>query len=646
MILYIAEKPSLGRAIANGLSPKQTKGEGFISLPNGDVVSWCIGHLLEQAVPEAYDERYKKWDLNDLPINPTQWQLTPKSNTKKQLAVLKKLIKQAHSLVNAGDPDREGQLLVDEVIHYCGVKGTKLSSIKRLLVSDLNISAVQKSLSSLKENNEFMPLSASALARSRADWLYGMNMTRAYTLLGKNVGYNGVLSVGRVQTPLLGLVVARDNDIEHFISKPFFEVEALLTTKGSENVSFTAKWIPSDACEKYQDEEGRVIYRKLAQTVVDKTKNQSAVVTGIKKTDKKLNQPLPYSLSALQIDAAKRFNIPAKQVLDCCQSLYEKHQAITYPRSDNRYLPVDHFKEASGVLRTIANNDSSLNKAVEDSDSKIKSKAWNNTKVEAHHAIIPTTKKLNVNALSANEQKIYQLIARQYIAQFYPVHSFSEQIVNIDIAGGDFQAKAKVILILGWKVLFSQTVNKESEEKTLPMLAKNESLLCKDSVVLDKQTQPPKHFNDATLLSAMTGISRFVKDPAIRKVLKDTDGLGTEATRANIIELLFKREFLKRENKSIYATINGKALIQALPDIATTPDMTALWEAKLDDIAHKKSNYNAFMLPLVDNISGLMNQAREAPMSSFSALQNTSKTPSYKKSYKKRRKYSAKPKAS
>lgn len=640
MILYIAEKPSLGRAIANGLSTKKTKGEGFISLPNGDVVSWCIGHLLEQAVPESYDERYKKWDLNDLPINPNQWQLTPKSNTKKQLFVLKKLIKQAQSLVNAGDPDREGQLLVDEVIHYCGVKGAKLASVKRLLISDLNISAVKRSLSALKDNNDFMPLSASALARSRADWLYGMNMTRAYTLLGKSAGYNGVLSVGRVQTPLLGLVVARDHDIEHFMSKPFFEVEALLTTKNDED--FTAKWIPSDACEKYQDEERRVIYRKLAETVVNKTKNQSAVVTGIKKTDKKLNQPLPYNLSSLQIDAAKRFNIPAKQVLDCCQSLYEKHQAITYPRSDNRYIPLDHFKEASGILSTIVNNDASLKKAVEDSDCKIKSKAWNNNKVEAHHAIIPTTKKLTANALSANEQKIYQLIARQYIAQFYPVHSFSEQIVNIDIAGGDFQAKAKVILVMGWKELFNQPTTKASEDKTLPLLANNESLFCKDSIVIDKNTQPPKPFNDATLLSAMTGISRFVKDPAVRKVLKETDGLGTEATRANIIELLFKRQFLKRDNKNIYATTNGKALIQALPDIATTPDMTALWEAKLDDIAHKKSNYNGFMLPLIDNIYGLMNQARETPMSAFSSLQNTSKTPSYKKSYKKRRKYSAK----
>jgi len=625
MILFIAEKPSLGRAIANGLSTQQTKGEGYISLPNGDVVSWCIGHLLEQAVPEQYNERYKKWDINDLPISPEQWKLTPKPNTKKQLTVLSKLIKKANMLVNAGDPDREGQLLVDEVIHYCGVKGKKLSSIKRLLVSDLTLSAVKKSLSSLKENQEFMPLSASALARSRADWLFGMNMTRAYTLLGKKAGYNGVLSVGRVQTPILGLVVARDNDIANFVSKPFYEVQALLTTQ--DGASFNAKWLPSEACAKYQDEEGRVVYRKLAETVALKTKNKQASVTHVIKTDKKLNQPLPYSLSALQIDAAKRFNLPAKQVLDCCQSLYEKHKAITYPRSDNRYLPRAHFKQSNEVLRAIASSEPTLQQAIEGSDFSIKSKAWNDSKVEAHHGIIPTAKTINNSALSVNEQRIYQLIARQYIAQFYPVHCFSEQVVTIEIAGGDFQAKAKAILVIGWKVLF----NHNSDEKTLPVLVNNQTLTCNDSVVVDKQTQAPKHFTDATLLSAMTGISRFVKDDSIRKVLKDTDGLGTEATRASIIELLFKRQFLIRENKSIYSTNNGKALINSLPDIATTPDMTALWEAKLNDIAHKKLNYNAFMTPLVDNLYALMEQARETPLNRFLSLENTQKTSNFKK---------------
>ena len=636
MNLYIAEKPSLARAIANALSLQQTKGDGFISLPNGDVVSWCIGHLLEQAPPEKYNERYKKWAIDDLPITPNQWQLLPKPKTKKQISVLRKLIKQATCLVNAGDPDREGQLLVDEVIHYCGVKGTKLASVQRLLVSDLNISAVKKSLSNLRANEEFMPLSASALARSRADWLYGMNMTRAYTILGQRAGYNNVLSVGRVQTPVLGLVVKRDNEINDFVAKPFYEVIATLNTEQQEQ--FDAKWQPSEACEKYQDDEGRVIFRKLAETVVNRTQGKQAAVTNIKEQDKRLNQPLPYNLSSLQIDAAKRFGLSAKQVLDCCQALYEKHKLITYPRSDNRYLPKGHFTEGDKVIAAIANNDRELTNAANNADSGIKSKAWNDNKVDAHHAIIPTAKKLATASLSGSESKVYQLIARQYLAQFYPVHVFSEQQVTIDIAGGEFKAKAKAINELGWKVLFKQN----TDDVVLPALVKDQLLQCVDSRLIDKMTQPPKPFTDATLLAAMTGISRYVTNSEIRKVLKETDGLGTEATRASIIELLFKRQFLTRQAKNIRATNNGKALINALPLSATTPDMTALWEMKLNNISHKELSYNDFMTPLLADLDNLMIQAKATPTDAFAMLEKGAPA----KRFTKRRKSSSKKKSS
>jgi DNA topoisomerase-3 len=226
MILYIAEKPSLGRAIADVLPKPHKKGDGFIEAANGDCVSWCVGHLLEQAEPDAYNPEFKSWKFEHLPIVPDKWQLKPKAATRSQLTVLKRLVKQANTLVNAGDPDREGQLLVDEVIAYLGVTGDKLHQTQRLLISDLNPQAVKRALTQLRSNREFIPLSTSALARSRADWLYGMNMTRAYTIQGKKVGYQGVLSVGRVQTPLLGLVVRRDEEIAHFQSKPFYEVLA------------------------------------------------------------------------------------------------------------------------------------------------------------------------------------------------------------------------------------------------------------------------------------------------------------------------------------------------------------------------------------------------------------------------------------
>ena len=265
MILYIAEKPSLGRALAAAFPKPHTKDDGCIRLGNGDVVSWCIGHLLEQAEPDAYNPNFKKWRLEHLPITPDVWKLIPKSKTRKQLSVLRKLVKQAKQIVHVGDPDREGQLLVDEVINYFKVPQAIRYNIKRCLISDLNLPAVKRAVQSLRSNNEFIPLSTSALARSRADWLYGMNMTRLCTIHGSKAGYNGVLSVGRVQTPLLGLVVKRDLDIESFISKPFFEVWAHVKTieKKSEAAHFKAKWQPSEACIPFQDEVGRVLSRSM-----------------------------------------------------------------------------------------------------------------------------------------------------------------------------------------------------------------------------------------------------------------------------------------------------------------------------------------------------------------------------------------------
>ncbi|MGL4833606.1 MAG: DNA topoisomerase 3, partial [Shewanella sp.] len=405
MILYIAEKPSLGRAIADVLPRPHKKGEGFIQAANGDCVSWCVGHLLEQAPPDAYHPDYKSWKFEHLPIVPDKWQLQPKAATRSQLSVLKKLVKQATTLVNAGDPDREGQLLVDEVIAYLGVTGDKLHQIQRLLISDLNPQAVKRALSQQRSNREFIPLSTSALARSRADWLYGMNMTRAYTIQGQKVGYQGVLSVGRVQTPLLGLVVRRDEDIANFQSKPFYEVLAHLTTQQQEG--FSAKWQPSDACLPYMDADGRVLAKGLAQNVVNRITDQPARVTQLTSKDKQQAAPLPYSLSALQIDAAKRFGMSAKEVLDTCQSLYERHKLITYPRSDSRYLPLEQHSLAPLVLKAISQGASELIQGIDMPDPRLKSKAWDDKKVDAHHAIIPTEKPAQLSSLSGREKQLY-----------------------------------------------------------------------------------------------------------------------------------------------------------------------------------------------------------------------------------------------
>lgn len=605
MILYIAEKPSLARAIAEVLPKPQRKHEGYIEAGNGDKVSWCLGHLLEQADPDEYDPQLKSWRAEHLPIIPEQWQLKPRTKTRKQLSVLRKLIKQSDQLVHAGDPDREGQLLVDEVIDYLGASNAKKQAVQRCLISDLNANAVRKALKQLQPNSEFIPLSVSALARSRADWLYGINMTRAYTIRGRQAGYNGVLSVGRVQTPLLGLVVRRDQSIASFISKPFFEVVAVLQTETGE--TFEASWKPSENCLPYQDDEGRVMSRKLAENVVQRVTDKPARITQLLQKQKKQRAPLPFNLSALQIEAAKRFNLSAKQVLDLCQGLYERHKLITYPRSDCRYLPVEHHGEADQVMASLYRNNPELEDFRSQLGSGRRSLTWNDSKVSAHHAIIPTQRTMSVDRLSRDEARLYDLICRYYLAQFAADYLYFDTRVDIDIEGGLFVASAHQTVEAGWKPL----LNSKNQERSsnLPQLQKGQLLHCPTARVDEKQTQPPKHFTDATLLSAMTGISRYVTDPEIRKVLKDTDGLGTEATRAGIIELLFKRGFLRREGKTIRATDVGITLICCLPDSATTPDMTAVWEASLDDICQKKSNYSHFMQPLNGTLNQLIEQS-------------------------------------
>lgn len=633
MKLYIAEKPSLGRAIADALPKPHKKMDGHIIVGNGDVVSWCIGHLLELAEPDDYHERYKKWNLADLPIAPDTWQLKAKAKTRKQLTLLKKLIKQASQLVHAGDPDREGQLLVDEVISEAKVSKTKLDSTERLLISDLNLNAVKKALANLKSNRDFIPLSVSALARSRADWLIGMNLTRAYTIKGKQGGYSGVLSVGRVQTPILGLVVRRDFEIENFVSRPFFEVIAENITEQGEQ--FQAKWLPSEACVPYQDEDGRVLHKGLCENVISRITGQQGQVLSVEEKNKKQAPPLPYNLSALQIDAAKLFKMPAKKVLDICQSLYEKHKLITYPRSDNRYLPKEHFFEAPQVLNAIENNKGQTRELIANADTSRKHKCWNDKKVEAHHAIIPTSKKLKSASLGFEEEKIYGLICRQYLALFYPDYIYHDTSVLVEIAGGKFKATAKRESQLGFKVLMGKSELKD--ELTLPALSKGQLFTCQQGRLVEKQTEPPQHFNDASLLSAMTGIARYVDDANIKKILRETDGLGTEATRAGIIELLFKRGFLQRQGKHILATETGKALINVLPEKLTKPDMTALWESQLTQIAEKHGSYTSFMSPLLNELKGHIELACKTPVTGFNHLPPPKQKP-FKRRYKRKAK--------
>ncbi|MEE8059690.1 MAG: DNA topoisomerase, partial [Pseudomonadales bacterium] len=335
-----------------------------------------------------------------------------------------------------------------------------------------------------------------------------------------------------------------------------------------------------------------------------------------------------------------------KQVLDTCQRLYERHKLLTYPRSDSRYLPAGHFADRSAVLAAVANNAQALSQAVDSADSQLKSKAWNDSKVDAHHAIIPTartidTSKLSSTELSNTERNIYELVARQYLAQFYPPHVYSDSQIDLDIGGGCFIAKARELLKPGWKVLFpsrkdsdkhAQSAQHEAALNTqLPPLKKGDHCDCEQAQVLEKQTTPPKPFDDASLLAAMTGIARYVQSADIRKVLKDTDGLGTEATRAGIIELLFTREFLQRQGKQIRATAAGKGLIHSLPNVAITPDMTAHWETQLNAISQREGSYKGFMQSLQSSLDELITASQVGLPEGLKDLKVT------KKPYKKRR---------
>jgi len=610
MRLFIAEKPSLGRAIADVLPQPHRRGEGFIACGDDQVVTWCVGHLLEQAQPDSYDSRYARWSLADLPIIPQKWQLQPRPSVAKQLKVIEKLLKQASEVVHAGDPDREGQLLVDEVLDYLQLPAEKRSRVQRCLINDLNPQAVQRAVSRLRENREFIPLCVSALARARADWLYGINMTRAWTLLGRNAGYDGVLSVGRVQTPVLGLVVRRDEEIENFVPKDYFEVKAHILTPDQQR--FIASWVPSDACEPWQDEEGRLLHRALADHVVARIAGQPALVTSYNDKREGEGAPLPFSLSSLQIEAAKRYGLSAQTVLDTCQKLYETHKLITYPRSDCRYLPEEHFAGRHAVLKAIQTHAGAMTPP-DDFSADRRNRCWDDKKVDAHHAIIPTARASAVR-LTENEQNVYALIARQYLMQFCPDAIFRKCVIELDIAGGKFVAKARFLAEAGWRALLgSKERDEENDGTPLPVVAKDDELLCERGEVLAKQTQPPRPFTDATLLSAMTGIARFVQDKELKKVLRATDGLGTEATRAGIIELLFRRSFLVKNGRYINATPAGRALIHSLPELAARPDMTAQWESTLTRISEKACRYEEFMQPLVGTLTELIHQARQQP---------------------------------
>ena len=379
MRLFLAEKPSLARAIADVLPGPKIRRDGHIVCGSDDVVAWCAGHILELAPPDAYDPAYKTWRLDHLPIVPGAWRLDVSAPD--LFRSIKSLLPRADRVVHAGDPDREGQLLIDEVLEFLAYRGP----VDRLLISDLNPAAVQRALSEMQPNARYRGLYEAGLARQRADWLYGLNLTRLYTLLGRTGGYDGVLSVGRVQTPVLGLVVRRDREIEAFRPRAFHTVRAGVRSGSG---SFVATWTPPEGTAEV-DEAGRLISRDRALAVRRAAEERQGTVVSCAQERKTEPAPLPYSLPDLQIDAGRRFGLSPKQTLDAAQALYETHRLLTYPRSDCPYLPEGHHGQARAVLAAVASSLPALIAQVDAAECARRSRAWNDKKVTAHHALDP-----------------------------------------------------------------------------------------------------------------------------------------------------------------------------------------------------------------------------------------------------------------
>ncbi len=727
MRLFIAEKPDLAKAIAEAIG-NGIKQDGFIKCDN-DHITWCFGHMLALANPEAYNPKYKFWSLDDLPLNLTPTKHIPIPNSKKQLTVIKKLLKEADEIVHAGDPDDEGQLLVDEILVFYGNK----KPVKRVLINDNNPKLVKKALEDLKPNEHFYGLYQSALARSIADQAYGFNLSRAYTIQAKQNGHTGSLIVGRVQTPILGLVVNRDRQHEAHTSNIYYAPSAVFafsngtitanyvpplvenkerketllpfsllelqtevsnklglnpedtlsitqSLKGkhqlitynrsdcsylneeqhesaplvldaiartnpkledlvkttdkaiksrafnSENVSAHHAIIPTETVADLQslsvneqkvyniiakryidqftppsiefetDEEGRLTSKDEVQLIAEACLNSEAILTGLSEEEKEESPPLPFSLLELQAEASKKYGLKPTITLDITQNLREKHRLITYNRSDCSYLNEEQHESAPLVLDAIARTNPKLEDLVKTTDKAIKSRAFNSENVSAHHAIIPTETVVDLQSLSVNEQNIYNLIAERYINQFYPKFKYLEINYEITCSGNLFKKSYRKIIENGFK-------KDAKESNPPPPVNENNNGLCTEFKLDAHMTKPPKRYTHASLLKDLTKISRYIKNPEIKKILisKDKDkkgengGIGTPATRASIIESLITRGFIQEEGKTLVSSQLGRSFYDLLPIEATTPDMTALWHTQQQQIIAGEITINEFL---------------------------------------------------
>ncbi|MDY7532280.1 DNA topoisomerase III [Pseudomonas sp. Bout1] len=598
MRLFLCEKPSQGRDIAKVLGATR-RGDGCL-IGTETTVTWCIGHLLETASPEAYGAQFKSWSLDHLPIIPAQWQIEVKPKTAAQFKVIKRLLSKATTVVIATDADREGEMIARELLELCKYRGP----VQRLWLSALNEASIRKALSSLKSGQETFPLYHSALARSRADWLIGMNLSRLFTLLGRRAGYDGVLSVGRVQTPTLRLVVDRDRAIASFVPVPYWNVEVHLSSRGQR---FIASWLPPSSG---QDEAGRCLQQALAsQTVQAISCSKTATVLSLQTEHFREAAPLPFDLSTLQEVCSRKLGLGVQEVLNIAQALYETYKATTYPRSDCRYLPESMFNEVPGVFDALLKTDPTLRPAFGRLDRSLHSRVWNDAKVTAHHGIIPTTEPANLARMSEQERQVYELIRSHYLAQFLPSHEFDRTQVELECGEERLTAVGKQILVQGWKGLLSE--NTEDDEpshksQVLPVLQQGTQCAVNDVELKSMRTAAPKPLTEGDLIKAMKNVAKLVNDPRLKQKLRDTTGIGTEATRAGIIKGLIDRGYLLKKKRALMASAAAHTLIEAVPAAIADPGMTAIWEQALDEIETGRLTLDAFVAKQANWIAQLV----------------------------------------
>ncbi|MEH7049895.1 DNA topoisomerase III [Bacillus pseudomycoides] len=579
--LVLAEKPSVARDIANVLKCNK-KGNGFLE---GDkyIVTWALGHLVTLADPEMYDKKYQKWNLEDLPMLPDRLKLSVIKQSGKQFNSVKSQLNRndVNEIIIATDAGREGELVARWII----AKSKVNKPIKRLWISSVTDKAIKDGFSNLKPGKAYENLYFAAVARSEADWYIGLNATRALT-----TKYNAQLNCGRVQTPTVAMIAAREDEIKNFKSQVYYGIEAQ-----TDSVKLT-----------WQDTNGnnRSFNKEKIDSIVKSLDKQNATVVEIDKKQKKSFSPGLYDLTELQRDANKKFGYSAKETLNIMQKLYEQHKVLTYPRTDSRYISSDivgtlpERLKACGVgeYRSLAHK--ILNKPIKSNKSFV-----DDSKVSDHHAIIPTEGYVNFSAFTDKERKIYDLVVKRFLAVLFPAFEYEQLTLRTKVDNETFIARGKTILHAGWKEVYENRFEDDDatddvKEQILPRIEKGDTLNIKLIMQTSGQTKPPARFNEATLLSAMENPTKYMDthNKQLADTLKSTGGLGTVATRADIIDKLFNSFLIeKRGGKDIYITAKGRQLLDLVPEELRSPATTAEWEQKLELIAKGKLKKDAFI---------------------------------------------------